>query len=91
MLNLSIPDLVNASFEMLGGFVILLNIRRILQDKLVRGVDWRVTGFFSLWGAWNLFYYPHLGQVLSLAAGVWIMLANTCYLIILIFYVRKER
>lgn len=52
------PDHVNALFEFGGGSILLLNVRRVLHDKLVRGVDWRVMGFFALWGLWNLFYYP---------------------------------
>lgn len=76
---------------MLGGFVILLNVRRILRDKLVRGFDWRVLGFFTLWGLWNLFYYPHLGQWLSFFGGLWIVLVNTVYLGLMIYYINKEK
>lgn len=85
------PDLINAAFEALGGFILLLNVRRILRDKLVRGADWRVMGFFTLWGMWNLFYYPHLGQWLSFAAGIWIAVVNTIYLALMIYYVQKEK
>lgn len=85
------PDLINASFEGVGAFIILLNIRRILADKLVRGVDWRVMGFFTLWGVWNIYYYPHLGQWLSFLAGLGICAANIVYLALMIHYVRKEQ
>ncbi len=86
-----LPDLINAIFEGLGGFIILLNVRRILQDKLVRGFDWRVMGFFTLWGVWNLYYYPHLGQWLSFVAGIWIVLVNAVYLSLMIYYIRLEK
>lgn len=84
-------DLVNASFEGLGGLVILLNVRRILRDRIVRGVDWRVMAFFFAWGLWNLYYYPHLGQTWSFFAGIGIAAANAVYLGLLIYYVNKER
>jgi hypothetical protein len=77
-------------FEGLGGFVVLLNVQRILLDKIVRGVDWKVMGFFTAWGLWNLFYYPHLGQWLSFAAGVWIAVTNLAYLTLMVHYIRKE-
>lgn len=84
------PDLANALFEGGGGFIILLNVRRILRDKLVRGFDWRVMAFFTTWGLWNLFYYPHLGQWLSFAVGAWTTAANAVYLALMIYYIRKE-
>ncbi|MGE0487295.1 MAG: hypothetical protein AB7Q81_24285 [Gammaproteobacteria bacterium] len=68
-----------------GGSAVLLwlNVRRLLADGHVAGVDWRVTAFFALWGVWNVYYYAHLGQVASAAAallvaganGAWVMLA----------------
>ena len=85
------PDFVNAMFETLGGFVILLNIKRLFKDKLVRGVDWKVTAFFTAWGLWNIFYYPYLGQSLSFYAGLFIVGVNTWQLWLMIYYVRKEQ
>ncbi len=85
------PDLINAVFEGLGGFIILLNVKRIRKDKMVRGFDWRVMAFFTLWGLWNLFYYPHLGQWFSFAAGAWLVIVNAVYLSLMIYYIRKEK
>lgn len=84
------PDLANATFEGAASFFILLNVRRILRDKLVRGTDWRVMAFFAAWGYWNLFYYPYLGQWLSFAAGLGTVVTDTAYLALMIYYVRKE-
>lgn len=86
-----LPDLVNAAFEALGGFIILLNVRRILKDRLVRGADWRVMAFFTAWGLWNLYYYPHLGQWWSFAAGTWIAVVNAVYLALMVHFVHKEK
>ncbi len=83
-------DLANAVFETAGGFFMYLNIRRLLRDKLVRGVDWRTMAFFTSWGYWNLFYYPHLGQWFSFAAGTGIVIINMVYFILMIYYIKKE-
>ena len=87
----SLPDLANAIFEGLGAFVIFLNVKRILKDKQVKGFDWRVMLFFTLWGYWNLYYYPHLDQWLSFTAGLGIVVSNTIYTVLLVYYVTLER
>ena len=53
-------DFVNATFELGGGFLLLWNCLRLYRDKEVKGVSVGVTAFFTLWGYWNLYYYPHL-------------------------------
>ncbi len=85
------PDLINAAFEGLGTFFVYLNIRRIQRDKIVRGVDWRVMAFFTTWGFWNIFYYPHLGQWSSFVAGISLVIVNVMYLSLMLYYVRQER
>lgn len=49
-------DLVNGGFELGGALVIWLNFLRLRRDMRIRGVDWRVTGFFGAWGLWNLVF-----------------------------------
>lgn len=85
-----LPDLVNAVFEGAGGFFVYLSIRRLLRDKLVRGLDWKMLGFFTAWGCWNLFYYPHLDQWLSFAAGLGLVVTNAVYLVLVLYYTGKE-
>jgi hypothetical protein len=85
-----IADLTNGAFELVGGVIIFANCRRILRDKLVRGVDWRVTMFFSVWGLWNLYYYPSLDQWASFAGGLAIVSANIVWVTLAIYYTRKE-
>ena len=85
------PDLVNSLFEWGGALFMILNIRRLHHDKVVRGVDWRVTAFFTVWGFWNLYYYPALDQWLSFAATLGIVTGNTIYMGLMIYYIRKEK
>jgi hypothetical protein len=64
------PDVLNGIFELVGSLFILLNVKRVLRDKRVLGFDWRVMLFFTSWGFWNLYYYPHLDQWFSFVGGV---------------------
>lgn len=67
---MTLPDLINGTFESLGSVAILLSCLRLLKDKQVKGVSLLTVSFFTGWGFWNLFYYPSLGQSVSgIAAG----------------------
>lgn len=85
------PDLINALFELLGAMIIVLNIHKVMEDRLVRGIHWYVVAFFCFWGIWNLFYYPYLDQWLSFAAGVLMVTMNMIYTALLIHYTWKEQ
>ena len=80
------PDLVNALFEFGGCAVMLLNLRAIRRDRSVRGVSLPAVGFFTAWGLWNLFYYPFLGQWLSVGAGFVLTVVQAIWLGHLIAY-----
>lgn len=80
------PDLFNGLFEITGGLFILLSIRKLWSDKLVRGVSWVHVSFFVAWGYWNLYYYPSLDQWWSFWGGVGVVTATTAWLVQLIYY-----
>jgi hypothetical protein len=84
------PDLINGAFESSGAIFISLSIIKLWRDKRVRGVSWIHAGFFSAWGYWNLFYYPHLGQWLSFFGGIAIVLTNTFWMGQMLYYIKKE-
>lgn len=84
------PDIVTGMFEIGGMFFISLSIIQLYKDKVVRGVSWMHVAFFSTWGFWNLFYYPHLEQWWALAGGIGIVSANTTWLMQLLYYLYKE-
>lgn len=77
---MNIPDLVNGAFETLGAASIWMHVRRIMRDKQSRGVDPFATGFFTCWGFWNLYYYPHLAQWASFTGGLFIVTGNGVWL-----------
>jgi len=74
-------DLVNGLFEIGGAIGVWANVSRLANDKNVAGIDWRSTLLFSLWGFWNLLYYPSLAQWWSLCGGVAICAGNSAWLI----------
>lgn len=85
------PDIGNALFEFFGGILIWLSVRKLHQDKQVKGVHWAPITFFCLWGYWNLFYYAHLDQWYSWAAGINVTFANTVWVGQMIYYAVKEK
>lgn len=88
MINL--PDAVNGVFELGGAAVNLLNIKAIVRDKEVRGINSWVYVWFSTWGLYNLYYYPHLGQWLSFAGGAAIVAVNCSWLGLAVYYWKKN-
>jgi uncharacterized membrane protein len=85
-----IPDLVNGTFEFLGGFILLTNVWQIYKDKILKGYNPLATVFFMTWGLWNLYFYPYLGQWYSFAGGVFIVAVNTFWLGQIIYYRRRN-
>lgn len=84
-------DTINGLFELVGGAVYWFNVRKLLKDKQVRGVHWSVQAFFSMWGVWNLYYYPTLGQYWSFVGGVFLLAGNATWTALAIYYTRKEK
>ncbi len=82
------PDLVNGLFEALAGVAVLNNCRTLYQDKIYKGVSLLSVVFFTSWGFWNLYYYPHLQQILSFMGGLLIVGANSLW-VGLMFYYRR--
>ena len=88
---MNIPDLANGCFEGVAGFMLWFNSRKLYKDKQLKGVHIFPTAFFALWGYWNLFYYPHLNQWVSFAMGINVVLANTVWVALAIYYKKKEK
>ena len=85
------PDVINGTLEMLGGVFVLNHCRAVIRDKAVKGVSIISIVFFSIWGYWNLFYYPHLDQWWSFWGGILIVSANSLWVMLLIKYWRKNK
>lgn len=85
------PDLINGIFEWCGGLFIWLSVIKLRNEKVVRGVSWMHVAFFSGWGFWNLFYYPHLGQWLSFWGGCFLVGVNAVWLAQIAYYNHVNR
>ncbi len=86
---MSVPDFVNGTLELVGGVMLWANVQRLRRDRQIRGVDWRVTAFFMIWGVWNLFYYPNLDQWASFVGTLFLCSANAFWLVLAYRYRRN--
>ena len=84
-------DAVNGSYELIGGIFVFLNCLKLYKDKKIRGVTLSTGLFFASWSWWNLYYYPSLNQWLSFLGGLLIGAANSAWIIMAIYYTRKEK
>jgi len=87
---MSFPDLINGLFEAFGFVAVMFSVVRVYKDKKVAGISLVTTIFFTSWGFWNLFYYPHLGQTFSAGAAGLVCLANSLWCALLFYYGRKS-
>lgn len=83
-------DVINGLFEFLGAPFILLSVIKLYKQKQVKGVSWVHAVFFTIWGWWNLFYYPSLGQWISFAGGIAIVVTNSLWLVQMLYYSRRK-
>jgi hypothetical protein len=84
-------DFTNGLFEFFAALFILNHCRVLFADKQAKGVSKMSTGFFFLWGLWNIFYYPGLGQWWSFAGGLFVVAANCLWLGLMLHYERRRK
>jgi len=84
-------DIINAGFEFFATLFVLRNCYVVWDDKKVAGVSVAATAFFMMWGGWNVYYYPSLGQVFSFYCGIGVLLSNILYVGLLIYYSRHPK
>lgn len=73
-------DATNACFEAIGAVLVWTNVRYLLRDRDVKGVNLLVSLYYCLWGAFNVVYYASLGHWLSLVGDLGILSANLVWL-----------
>lgn len=83
---MSIPDIINGMYEAFGSMAVALHCRKLYRDKQARGVSIVAAFFFTSWGIWNLFYYPHLDQWVSFTGGILLVAANILWAGMIIYY-----
>jgi len=90
MMQILYPDLINGGFEALAGFFVLNHCRVLYAQKAVRGVSAISTSYFTLWGIWNLYYYPALNQPISFFGGLFVVTANILHVAMMLYYRAQE-
>lgn len=80
---------INGLFELFASVFVLLHCRKLYLDKSVKGVALTPFVFFTLWGGWNLHYYPSVGDRWSFYCGIAVFSANVVYCAMLVHYLRK--
>jgi len=88
---LDTPDVINSALEFGGSLAIWWNVLVLHQHKRVAGVSKLSVGFFAVWGFWNLYYYPHLGQWWSMAAASMMVVATVVWFGQMWYYGRGEK
>lgn len=84
-------DLANGLFELGGSICVWMNVFRLRKDRELKGVDWRVTAFFTLWGVFNMLLYPSLGLWFSMAAGAIVCLGNLVWVTMAVRLILEKR
>ncbi len=84
------PDMINGTLELVAGVFIALSVWKLHKDKKVRGVSYVHVGFFTAWGFWNLFFFPHYDLWFSFVGGVGVLTANTIWLCQMLYYTWQE-
>ena len=85
------PDHINGAFEGGGALLLALNTHALWRDRRIQGVHWGPIVFWSLWGVWNLYYYPSLGQTWSFVGGCGVVTMNLLWLGLLGWYKLVKR
>lgn len=82
-------DAINATFEGGGAVFLLLNVRRLLKDKSVKGVSLLTTTWWTTWGFWNVYYYRAVACSLSFYAGIAVVVVNALWLGLALHFARR--
>jgi hypothetical protein len=84
------PDMANAAFEVCGALAVWANFAAILKDKGYAGTRIPMMIFFTSWGFWNLYFYAHLIQWVSLYASLLLTSGNVAVVSAMAWFGRKR-
>jgi hypothetical protein len=87
---LNYSDLTNGFFELGGGVAVWANVRALYHDKRYAGCRLAPMFFFCAFSLWNLWFYPHLGQIASTVGGAFLGLGNLAYVVLMMTYRKRS-
>lgn len=73
-------DLLNGCFELIGACALGVNVRRLWIDRELKGVHWSPVVFYTVWGLFNLAFYPYNGLIWSFYGGIAVVIVNSVWL-----------
>lgn len=79
------PDIINGLIEIAGAGFTWRNAWQLWKDREVRGVYFPTSLFFTVWGTWNLYYYPSLAQWFSFYAGILLVTGNVAWVAMAVY------
>ena len=79
-------DIINSGLVFIAGAFILISVKKLYKDKIVKGVSWAHVGFFTLYGLWHIYFFSSLEQWWSVVGGTCTTIANTIWLAQLVYY-----
>jgi hypothetical protein len=85
-------DYGNTLFEAIGSIMAWLNVKALYKDNEIKGVYWPIYIFYSVWGYWNLYYYPSVNCWGSFVAGIILALGNTAWVVVAVrLYLKNKK
>lgn len=84
-------DLINGLIEISSAVVSSINVYRLYKDKQVKGFSVIPVIYFTLWGLWNLYFYPANNLIWSFIGGIFIVIVNGVWICQIYYYKRKNK
>ena len=75
-------DLINGAFEFFGAYFTWKNTFVLYKEKVVKGVYWPTTAFFTVYGLWLLLYFYEIKHIYSLIGGMLIVSGNMLWVVL---------
>ena len=79
-------DLLNAFFPFVGCFFVILNIKKLYQDKEVKGIQWYSPLFFYTGQLVNVYFMFYLNQWASFIGGLLLYIICMVWFCMMIYY-----
>lgn len=80
------PDMINGSFELMGGLLKGIDVYTLYRDKEVKGISMFPVYAFTLWACWNVIYYPMINQYWSFIGGLFLLVTNLTWTSMALYY-----
>jgi hypothetical protein len=82
-------DIVNGIFELGMACMLAPSVRRLWIDRCVKG--WSINSVIwpTLWGFYNLYFYPHNGLYCSFLGGLAVVLVNSTWVGLALYFKRR--